>query len=156
MSLEKEIKEFKIILKNTKKESNPNPFEQRLLRKVIKLIQELQTAKEENKKLNKLHAFLHNKFNWSKEDVWIRNYLSSYIFDEEMVSDGKEYISPLKQILDLTQQNKQMRDEISEIRNMINPDRSWESFDEWEQYIYKAVDKIDKLQQALKEVNNEK
>jgi hypothetical protein len=53
------------------------------------ITQELQTAKEENEKLNKLHAFLHNKFNWSKEDVWIRNYLSSYIFDEEMVSDGK-------------------------------------------------------------------
>lgn len=48
-----------------------------------------------------------------------------------------------------------MRDEISEIRNMINPDRSWESFDEWEQYIYKAVDKIDKLQQALNQAKGE-
>ena len=56
----------------------------------------------------------------------------------------------------LTQQNKQMRGLMSEIRNMINPDGSWESFDEWEQYIYKAVDKIDKLQQELNEVNNEK
>src|SRR5574344_103204 len=80
-----------------------------------RLSQQLQTAKEENEKLNKLHAFLHNKFNWSKEDGWIRNYLSSYIFDEEMVSDGKEYISPLKQILDLTQQNKQMREALEKI-----------------------------------------
>jgi hypothetical protein len=86
------------------------------------LQQQLQTAKEENEKLNKLHAFLHNKFNWSKEDVWIRNYLSSYIFNEEMVGDGKEYISPMKQISDLTQQNKKMKGLISEINSEYSDD----------------------------------
>src|SRR5574344_697898 len=102
-----------------------------------RLSQQLQTAKEENEKLNKLHAFLHNKFNWSKEDVWIRNYLSSYIFDEEMVSDGKEYISPLKQILDLTQQNKQLETEKLRMQTALDKIRDIElaSLDvDWDEY----------------------
>src|SRR5574344_716802 len=96
-----------------------NPYKQR------------QTTKVGNEKLNKLHAFLHNKFNWSKEDVWIRNYLSSYIFDEEMVSDGKEYISPIKQISDLTQQNKQMREALEKIRSyeLQSLDIDWDEYE---------------------------
>jgi len=49
---------------------------------------QLLAEQSKNKKLVKekeeLHAFLHNKFNWSKDDVWIRNYLASYIFNERM------------------------------------------------------------------------
>jgi hypothetical protein len=108
---------------------------------------ELKTAKEENEKLNKLHAFLHNKFNWSKEDVWIRNYLSSYIFNEEMVSDGKEYISPIKQISDLTQQNKQMREALSWLEALLR-----ENYNDKENQIICVVFAYEKIQQALNQL----
>ena len=50
---------------------------------------QLDQLKRENNKLSKLHGFLHNKHNWSKEDVWIRNYLLSHIFGEEISDNSK-------------------------------------------------------------------
>ena len=85
------------------------------------------------------------KDNEVKDDYsyWSENLHSSYLFYTMEV----DKLNKLNK--QLTQKLEKAIETMDEVKNMINPDRSWECFDEWEEYVYKGMNR---LQQALKEL----
>src|SRR5574344_997425 len=110
-------------------EEMSNPSDEEIIRI---LHQRLQTAKEENKKLTQQNRYLNTALGARR-------------------AGKKTFIDLAVENDYLTQQNKQMRETLNWLETLLR-----ENYNDKENQIICVVFAYEKIQQALKEVNNEK